>query len=112
MQVEFLDKETFDINKYVSTTPVATFLMRVSGTSMVNAGIFDNDIVVVDRSHDVKNGDIIVASYMGGFVIKEYRETDNGIVLISHNPAFPVFHVDETTGFDIFGKVTGMVRQL
>jgi DNA polymerase V len=112
MQVQFLDNKNLNINHYLCPNPVATFLMRVAGTSMIDAGIHDNDIVVVDRSKEVKSGDIIVASYKGGFVIKEYRKTATGIILVSHNPTFPAFHVDETSNFEIFGKVTGMVRQL
>ena len=53
--------ETFDIVTHIVKHPAATFFMRVAGDSMTDAGIFDVDLVVVDRSIEVKSEDIVVA---------------------------------------------------
>ena len=53
--------ETFDIVAHIVRHPEATFFMRVAGDSMIGAGIFDGDLLVIDRSIEAQSGDIVVA---------------------------------------------------
>lgn len=60
----------------------ATFFMKVSGNSMINAGIFDGDIVIVDRSIKPVNGKIVIAVIDGEMLIRRYEKTLNKLLLI------------------------------
>ena len=62
-----------DLNELLVKRPAATFFVRVEGDSMINAGIRDKDLLVVDRSLTPANGDIIIASVDGEFTVKTYR---------------------------------------
>jgi len=61
-----------DLNQYLVKNPPATFFVRISGDSMINAGIFPDDILIVDRSIESKNNDIIVAVVNGEFTVKRF----------------------------------------
>ena len=62
-----------DLNELLVKRPAATFFVRVEGDSMINAGIRDKDLLVVDRSLTPANGDIIIAAVDGEFTVKTYR---------------------------------------
>ena len=62
-----------DLNELLVKRPAATFFVRVQGDSMINAGIRDKDLLVVDRSITPANGDIIIAAVDGEFTVKTYR---------------------------------------
>ena len=62
-----------DLNELLVKRPAATFFVRVDGDSMINAGIHDKDLLVVDRSITPANGDIIIAAVDGEFTVKTYR---------------------------------------
>ena len=63
-----------DLNKFLIKHPSATFYVRVKGDSMKNAGIFDNDILIVDKALDPKNGDIAVCVLDGEFTVKRIKK--------------------------------------
>ena len=102
--------ETFDIVSYIVRHPAATFFMRVAGDSMVDAGIFDGDLVVVDRSLEVKSGDIIVAILNGEFTIKRFRRDGSTIELVPENPKYRKITLNESMEFEIWGVVTGTYK--
>lgn len=108
--VELLD-EQIDIGQYCVSNPGATFLMRVSGNSMVGAGILDNDLVVVDRSLTPEQGDIVVANLNGGFTLKELRLKPT-LALVPYNDSFPIMEVGANDVFEVFGVVVGVIRTL
>jgi len=101
-----------DINTYLIKRPEATFLMRVVGESMRDAGIFEGDIVTVDRSLRPASGDIIVASIDGEFTVKYFKKDKNGVRLEPANPDFPTFKLKHGQRLDYFGKVIGVIRKL
>jgi len=101
-----------DINTYLIKRPEATFLMRVVGESMRDAGIFEGDIVTVDRSLRPASGDIIVASIDGEFTVKYFKKDKNGVRLEPANPDFPTFKLKPGQRLDYFGKVIGVIRKL
>ncbi len=86
----------------------ATYFVRIIGESMTGDGIFPNDIVVVDRSLNARNGDIIIACVNGEVTIKRYKrdEAKQLIYLIPSNPDFEVITITKEEEFEIWGVVT------
>ena len=62
----------FDLNSYLIEHPAATFFMRMSGDAMVNVGIFDSDLLIVDRSIEPENNSIIIAVLNGELTLKRF----------------------------------------
>ena len=88
----------------------STFVFKVSGDSMVNAGIFDGDKVIVRKTPCAKNGDIVLAFIDNGYTLKTYRQKDGKVWLQPENPDYPIIEPKEI--LTIFGIATGIVRQL
>ena len=86
------------------------FVFSVSGDSMINAGIFDGDKVVVKKTQTAKDGDIVLAYIDNGYTLKTYRQKNGKIWLQPENPEYPIIEPKEV--LTIFGVVTGVVRQL
>lgn len=90
--------------------PNATFYGMASGSSMENAGIFDGDLLIIDRAADCETGDIIVALYNGTFVCKIIDK--NRRLLISASDDHPPIKVHQIDNFCIEGVVTRSIRLL
>lgn len=98
-------EDRIDLNKLVIKHPSATYFVRVSGDSMIGAGISNGDLLVVDRSLSAVHGDIVIAAIAGEFTVKELQ-THPHLRLIPHNHEYsPItFHAEEE--LEIFGVVT------
>ena len=105
-------EQTLDISELLVTNPPATFYLRVIGDSMVDAGIFEKDILVVDRSRNAKHGDIIVAQYQSEFTVKRLYCRGGKVSLVPENENYKTINVVDSDGFEVFGVVSGIVRQL
>lgn len=101
-----------DLNKYLIQNPVSTFFVRVSGDSMTNVGIYDNDILIVDRSLEAKDDDIVVAVLNGELTVKRLCLKNKSVQLKSENPSYPILNISEETDFLIWGVVTSHIRQI
>lgn len=106
--------DSIDLNKELIRRKETTFLARVSGSSLVEAGISDGDIVVIDKSLDAKNGDFVVAYIDGEFTLKEFcmDEANNCAWLIPHNKAFEPIKVTAENDFMIWGVITYTIKQM
>ncbi|MGM9809746.1 MAG: LexA family protein [Paludibacteraceae bacterium] len=106
--------ERIDLVRELSSHPETTFYARVSGDSMHDAGMFDGDIIVIDKSLEPHNGDIIIAAVDGEFTVKEFRrdEDNKGGWLIPHNPAFQPIRVTAENNFSVWGVVTHCIHNL
>lgn len=104
-------EQTLDLNELCIKRPAATFFVRVEGESMIEAGIFNNDILVVDRSVKPAHGDIVVAQIDGEFTVKELclRPT---LKLIPRNSAYEPIYLASDNELQIFGVVTNVIRQI
>jgi len=102
--------ETFDLVSHIVRHPTATFFMRVAGDSMTGAGIFDGDLLVVDRSLEVQTGDIVVAVLDGEFTIKRFRRNGSTIELVPENPKYRTMTLTEGMELEIWGVVTGTYK--
>jgi DNA polymerase V len=90
-----------DLNEQLIRNKPATFFMRVSGSSMINAGIYDGDIVIVDRSIKPANGKIVIAVIDGEMLIRRYERTINKLRLIPETPKLATIEVSEFMDFKI-----------
>ena len=106
---DFLDDE-IDLARILMPNRVATFLWRVAGSSMIDAGIQDGSVVVVDRSAKPKHGDVVVASIDGMISLKLFQN-DGKLSLAFANRTMPSFTVDETATTEIWGVVTWTLHQ-
>lgn len=102
-----------DLNTYVITNPPATFFVRVSGDSMINAGIFPDDVLVVDRSIEPTNGNIVIAVLNGELTVKRlHRSLDESVSLLPENPKYPPILLQDGMDFSIWGVVTTVVHKV
>jgi DNA polymerase V len=101
-----------DPTTYLIRNDNATFCVRVRGDSMIGALIFDNDVIIVDRSIEAKAGDIVLAALDGEYTVKTLGITpDHRPRLIPANEKFPVIEPTEAQWFEVFGVVVGSMRK-
>ena len=105
---------TIDLNRELIRHRETTFLARVSGNSLQEAGICDGDIVIIDKSLEAKNGDFVVAFIDGEFTLKEFRfdEAENCAWLIPHNKNYEPIKVTQENDFLVWGVLTYTIKQL
>jgi DNA polymerase V len=84
--------------------PAATYFVRVSGDSMIGAGIHDGDLLVVDRSLAPKHGDIVIAGFHGELTVKRLELTPV-VRLVPMNKHYPIITIPDDTDLDIHGVV-------
>ena len=89
-----------------------TFLIKTSGDSMIDVGINDGDILVVDRSIEAKNRDIVIAIFEGNLTVKRLLFKTNGLVVLkSENTAYKDIKIPESADLEIWGVVTSVIHQ-
>ena len=101
-----------DLNEQLIRNKPATFFMRVSGGSMINAGIYNGDIVIVDRSIKPQNGKIVIAVIDGEMLIRRYELTLNRLRLVPETPKLSPIDVSEFSDFKIWGVVVCVIRNV
>ena len=99
-----------DLNKYLIKNGAATFLVRVSGDSMLNANIADQAILIVDRSLKPKHGSIVVASLDGDFICKRLQLKPR-LCLLPENPKYEPIYIQHGQDLDIMGTVTAAINK-
>ncbi|MBF0448369.1 MAG: translesion error-prone DNA polymerase V autoproteolytic subunit [Magnetococcales bacterium] len=100
-----------DLNQHLIDHPTATFFVRVEGSSMTGAGIHHGNILVVDRSLEAKNGDIVVAVVYGELTVKRLQRANQKVWLIPENPQYTPLEITEEMEVTIWGVVTSAVHQ-
>ena len=89
-----------------------TFYARVSGQSMIGAGLDDNDLLVIDRSLQPSNNKIAVCFLDGEFTVKRLRVDENEIWLQPENPNYPIIKITDDNDFVIWGIVTNVIKKV
>jgi repressor LexA len=107
--VEAVAAEPFLIDEYVVRDPTQTVLIPVKGDSMINAGINEGDMAVIERAADARDGDFVVAIVDGDYTLKELATERGQKVLKPHNPAYPV--IRPKGKLEIFGILVGLIRR-
>lgn len=107
---DFMDL-AIDLNKELVKHPASTFYGRVKGDSMIDAGIYDGDILIIDKSLDPKDGDMAVCYIDGEFTIKYIKIEKNAIDLIPANNNYKPVTVTPENEFQIWGIVTYSIKK-
>ncbi|WP_370227215.1 LexA family protein [Mesoflavibacter sp.] len=107
---DFLDIN-IDLNKYLIKNPTTTFYGRVSGNSMIDAGINDGDLLIIDKSLEPKSNKIAVCFIDGDFTVKRIQIEKDVIWLIAENKEYKPIKVTKDNDFVIWGIVTNVIKQ-
>jgi len=106
---DFLDLN-IDLNKHLIKNPSTTFFGRVSGSSMIEAGISDGDLLIIDKSIEPKSGQIAVCFIDGEFTIKRIKKEKDCIWLLPENKDYKPIRVTEENDFLIWGVVINSIK--
>ncbi len=104
-------ERSLDLNELCIKRPAATFFVRAEGESMIEAGIFSGDILIVDRSLDPIHGDIIIASVDGEFTVKRLAMKPT-LRLEAANVLYSPIELRDESELEIFGVVTNVIHAL
>ncbi|MCH4895735.1 MAG: translesion error-prone DNA polymerase V autoproteolytic subunit [Marinifilaceae bacterium] len=109
---EQTDTDSLDLNELVIRHREATFYGRVSGESMIDAGLDDGDIIVIDRSLEPLEGKIAVCNIDDEFTIKRLIYRQGRLILKAENKDYPSIEVNELSNFKVWGIVTHVIKSL
>ena len=98
-------EENIDLNEHLICNPFSTLFLRVKGESMINAGIKDNDLIIVDKSLTARPGNIIIAMIDGEFTIKRLAIKNDELYLKAENHNYPDFSFKDHIDVQIWGVV-------
>ena len=102
-------RDTIDVNEYLFDRKGSSYLLRVKGDSMIDAGIREGDLVIAERGREAKPGDIVIASVDGGWTMKYYRRKGSQVFLEPANKAYRPIYPQES--LEIAAVVKGVVRK-
>ncbi len=106
----YVDK-ALDLNEHLIQHPSSTFFIRVSGNSMIGAGIYDQDILIVDKSLEPLPNKIVIAVVDGEMTVKRLKKNAAGdFLLASENPDYPAIALKEGSEVSIWGVVTTVIH--
>lgn len=105
-------EKTLDLNELCIQHPAATFFVRVQGESMIEAGIYPGDVLVVDRSLRAIHGDTIIASLESEMTVKQLHLMPPPVRLLPRNSAYQPITIEGDMTMEVFGVVTNVVRSL
>lgn len=108
---DFIDV-SIDLNKHLIKHPSATFYARAKGDSMKDAGIFDGDLLIVDKSIDLADGRIAICYLNGEFTVKRIKKEKDEVWLIPANTAYQPIKMEEGSSLTIWGIVTHVIKSL
>jgi len=101
-----------DLNRHLIRNPAATFFVRVTGDSMLKAGIHNGDLLVVDRSIEPRDKSVVIAVVNGELTVKRIRIRRNKVTLVAENDAYRSQEIDEKMEFEVWGVVTNVIHAL
>jgi DNA polymerase V len=105
-------EEKLDLNKHLIKHPSATFFVRVTGQSMINAGIHDGDLLVVDRSLNPVHNKIVIAAIDEELTVKRLFKKNGVTKLLPENDKFDPIELKEGEEMTIWGVVTNVLHSV
>jgi DNA polymerase V len=99
-----------DLNEQLIKNKPATFFFRMKGDAMRDAGVFDNDVLIVDRSIKLANGKIIVAVLNGELLVRRFHKNFSSAFLIPENSRYKTINLAEFSDFALWGVVTYVIH--
>ena len=104
--------DSVDLNHELINNPAATFCARVIGDSMIDSGINEGDMLIIDRSIEPQDGDIAVCFIDGDFTVKRILINDDEMSLVPANRRYPVIRVPKESNFVVWGVVSHIIKKL
>ncbi|MBY0314640.1 MAG: S24 family peptidase [Bdellovibrionales bacterium] len=106
---DYIDKP-LDLNAFLISKPSATFMAWVKGDSMVGAGIYEKDLIIIDRSLEAHHNSIVLAHLNGEFTLKRLIKNGGKVFLKAENPKYKPIEVTEEMDFKIWGVLKHSIR--
>jgi DNA polymerase V len=106
------EEDKLDLNRYLIKHPAATFFIKAKGDSMIGAGIGCGDLLVVDRSLEAKDKNVIIAVVNGELTVKRIRIRGRKITLEPENGNYSIQEITRDTRFEVWGVVTNVIHKL
>ena len=101
-----------DLNQYLIRNPISTFFLRVSGNSMTKAGIYNNDLLIIDRNINPNPGHIVVALLDGEFTLKRLIKNKDNYYLKADKENYPAINLYEYVDIQIWGVAIYSIHEL
>jgi SOS regulatory protein LexA len=101
--------DVISMDEYLITKPESSFLLKVSGDSMIGEGIMEGDLVIVEKEREPRNGDVVIAEVDGEWTMKYFRRQGKQIFLEAANPKYPI--IKAKTELKLGGIVTAVIRK-
>jgi DNA polymerase V len=106
------EQDKLDLNKHLVNNPAATFFVKVAGDSMTGAGIYHGDLLVVDRSVEPRDKNVVIAVLNGELTVKRIRIKNRKITLEPENDDYSAQEITQDTAFEVWGVVTNVIHKL
>lgn len=105
-------RKRLDLNDHLIRNKEATFIFKVKGDSMINAGIYQGDALVVDRSIEARHNNVVVAEFNNEFTVKRLYKRGSVVKLIAENNLYPPILIRDDEELSIWGVVTFNLHKL
>ncbi len=103
-------EDMIDLNEFMVKDPASTYLVRVSGDSMLEAGIKESDVLVVDTAKHPEHNDIVIVSLNCELTVKRLVCKSGHIMLMPENPNYAPIHVNDWEELNVLGVVTFIIH--
>ena len=103
---------SLDLNQHLIKHKAATFFVRVTGDSMIGAGIHDGDLLIVDRALEAHDKSVVVAVVNGEFTVKRIKKENGRVWLMPENEKFQPMEMKEGSELEVWGVVTNVIHKL
>jgi SOS regulatory protein LexA len=101
--------DIMSMDEYLITKPDSSFLLKVSGDSMIGEGIMEGDLVIIEKGKQPRNGDVVIAEVDGDWTLKYFKKRGKQVILEAANPKYPI--IIPRTELKIGGVVTAVIRK-
>ena len=105
-------QDTLSLDQLLIRHPAATFFARAQGKSMTGAGIYDGDLLIIDRSLNPNDGDVIIALLDGELIVKRLIYGNGAPILHSEHPDYADIKLGSDQQLDVWGVVTEVIHSL
>jgi len=101
---------SLDLNRHLIKHPAASFFVRVTGDSMIQAGIHSGDLLLVDRALEARSGRVVIAVVNGELTVKRLYQRQGRLFLVPENPDYEPLEITEAMDFQVWGVVTTVIH--
>lgn len=105
-------EDSLDLNEFLVPRPASTYFVRVEGDSMIDAGIFSGDILVVDRSPEATHNKVVIAVIDNELTVKRLKIENGRYYLVPDNKEYPAVEIEEWMDMTIWGIATYVIHKL